>query len=561
MRGLFQFNRNIRSIRRSRRIMRVLMTYGFDHLLEMMSLSDVVSRGKRLLRRNESMIARLSPPERARLALEDLGPTFIKLGQLLSTRPDIIPRSYLAELSKLQDNVPPVPFPEISRQLHLEMGERAHLLFKTIEPESIAAASIAQVHPATLHDGRSVVVKVRRPGIVDTVETDIDLMMAFAYLAERHLPGLSLYDPVGVVREFARTIRREMDLAREGRTIEKFRDNFRGDECLVFPEIFWEGTSQGVLTMERINGIKVSDTASLDAAGIDRKLIARRGAEIFLRMVVEHGFFHGDPHPGNVMILPGNRICLLDYGMVGHLDESLRGYLADILLAIVNRDVDGIVSILLNSGDMTEPVDTRKLRRELSEFIDSYYEVPLRQIEVGNLLLDFIEIITSFRIHLQPDFILLAKSLVTIEGMGRQLDPDFDMISVLRPYMLAIVRKRLDPKQIMKTVDETGRSYLTLLKQLPNDIREFIGKLNRNSFKIDLEHRGLEHFTRELDKSINRLSFSLIISALIIGSSIVMQIDRGPKLLGLPLFAFAGYMTAVVIGFWWIIAILRSGKL
>lgn len=561
MLGILQFNRNMRSIRRSRQIIRVFITYGFDHLLDLMGLASAVARGRRILRRNESLIAGMHPAVRVRLALEELGPTFIKLGQLLSTRPDLIPRTYLAELAKLQDSVPPIPFSDITTHLQQELGGRHESLIASIDPEAIAAASIAQVHAATLRDGTRVVVKVRRPGIVETVETDIDLMMAFAHLAERHIPGLSLYDPVGVVREFARTIRREMDLAREGRTIEKFRDNFQGDQTLVFPRVFWEGTSQGVLTMERIDGIKVSDLEALDTAGIDRKLIALSGAEAFLRMVVDHGFFHGDPHPGNVMILPGNRICLLDYGMVGHLDDHLREYLADILLAIVNRDVDGIVSILLSSGEITDPVEPQRLRRELAEFIDSYYEVPLKDLEVGKLLLDFIEIITTFRIRLQPDFILLAKALVTVEGMGRQLDPDFDMIQVLKPHMLGVVNKRLDPGQVLKSLNETGRSYLSLLKNFPREIREFIGKLNRNSVKIDLEHRGLERFTRELDKSMNRLSFSLIISALIIGSSIVMQIDRGPKLWGLPLFAFAGYFTAVIIGFWWIIAILRSGKL
>ncbi|GAB4300019.1 MAG: AarF/UbiB family protein [Desulfuromonadia bacterium] len=561
MLGFFHVNRNIRSIRRSRQIIRVLLTYGFDHLLDMMGLSTVVARGRRILRRSESLIARMHPAVRVRLAMEELGPTFIKLGQLLSTRPDLIPRTYLVELSKLQDDVPPVPFAQIETQLAGELGERYDSLFRSIAPEPIAAASIAQVHGAILHDGTPVVVKVRRPGIVETVDTDIDLMLAFAHLAERHIPELSIYDPVGVVREFARTIRREMELAREGRTIEKFRDNFQGDPMLVFPKVYWEGTSPGVLTMERIDGIKVSDIHSLDTAGCDRKLIALTGARAFLRMVVDHGFFHGDPHPGNVMILPGNRICLLDYGMVGRLDDHLREYLADILLAIVNRDVDGIIAILLSSGEISEPVETRRLRRELSEFIDSYYEVSLKELEVGKLLLDFIEIITTFRIRLQPDFILLAKALVTVEGMGRQLDPDFDMISVLKPFMLGVVKQRLDPKHFMATLEETGRSYLSLLKALPRDIREFVGKLNRNSFKIDLEHRGLERFIRELDKSMNRLSFSLIISALIIGSSIVMQIDKGPKFMGFPIFAFAGYLTAVVIGFWWIIAILRSGKL
>lgn len=561
MLNLLQFNRNMRSIRRSRQIIRILIKYGFDHVLEMMNLSHLVARGKRLLRRNQSLISQMTPPVRMRLAIEELGPTFVKLGQLLSTRPDLIPASYLKEFAKLQDNVPPFPFKELFNQISLELSRDPYEIFQELDPEPLAAASIAQVHRARLHDGQRVVIKVRRPGILETVETDIDLMMSFALLAERHIPGADLYDPVGIVKEFARTIRREMDLAREGHTIEKFAENFKNDPTLYFPKVHREATTKGVLTMEYIDGIKVNDLDALRAAGMDLKAIATRGANTFLRMVLQHGFFHGDPHPGNVLILPGNIICLLDYGMVGRLDHQLKTYLADILMAIVSRNVDDIINLLVYSGEITDQLDTRGLRRELSEFIDSYYEVPLREIEIGHMLMDLIEIITAFRIKLQPDLVLLAKSLVTVEGMGRELDPDFDMVSILRPYMETVVKDRFSAGAFTKGISEISLSYLHLVRTLPRDIKEFLGRLNRNSFKIDLEHRGLERFIRELDKSINRLSSSLIISALIVGSSIVMQIDKGPYLFGFPVFAFMGYTIAAFIGFWWIIAILRSGRL
>lgn len=561
MLNLVQLNRNIRSIRRYRQIGRVLFKYGFDQLLEYLNLSHFIARGKRIFRRSELKIAQLSPAERMRLALEELGPSFIKLGQLLSTRPDLLPKSYITEFAKLQDMVPSFSFEEVRNQIHVELGGEIEQLFSSVETEPIAAASIAQVHRARLTSGEAVVIKVRRPAIVELVETDIDVLMGLAFLAERHLPGSDIYDPVGVVREFARTIRREMDFSREGHTIEKIAGNFAGDNTLYFPKVFWERTSKGVLTLEFIDGIKVSDLSALKNAGLDRALIARRGADAFLKMVLVHGFFHGDPHPGNVFILPENTICLLDYGMVGRLDNQLKGYLLDLLLAITGRDVDEVVSLLSYSGDLPDQLNMRALKRDLSEFIDSYYELPLQEIEVGRMLMEFIEIITTYHIKFQPDLMLLSKALITVEGMGRELDPRFDMIEHVRPFMESAIKERISPRQMVTDIREHFIGLANLIKNLPKDLKELLNRINRNKFKIDLEHRGLDRFIQELDKSINRLSSSLIIAALIVGSSIIMQTDKGPLLLGFPVFAFLGYTIAGFIGLWWVIAILRSGRL
>jgi ubiquinone biosynthesis protein len=561
MLNLVQLNRNIRSIRRYRQIGRVLFNYGFDQLLEYLNLSHFIARGKRIFRRSELKIAQLSPAERMRLALEELGPSFIKLGQLLSTRPDVLPKSYITEFAKLQDMVPSFSFEEVRNQIRVELGGEIEELFSSVETEPIAAASIAQVHRARLTSGEAVVVKVRRPNIVELVETDIDVLMGLALLAERHLPGSEIYDPVGLVREFARTIRREMDFSREGHTIEKIAGNFAGDKTLYFPRVFWEKTSKGVLTLEFIDGIKVSDLQALEVAGLDRALIARRGADAFLQMVLVHGFFHGDPHPGNVFILPENTICLLDYGMVGRLDNQLKGYLLDLLLAITGRDVDEVVSLLSYSGDLPDQLNMRALKRDLSEFIDSYYELPLQEIEVGRMLMEFIDIITTYHIKFQPDLMLLSKALITIEGMGRELDPRFDMIEHVRPFMESAIKERISPRQMVTDIREHFTGLANLVKNLPKDLKELLNRINRNKFKIDLEHRGLDRFIQELDKSINRLSSSLIIAALIVGSSIIMQTDKGPLLLGFPVFAFLGYTIAGFIGLWWVVAILRSGRL
>ncbi|MEI6205888.1 MAG: AarF/UbiB family protein [Desulfuromonadales bacterium] len=556
-----RINRNIRSIRRYLNIVRVLSTHGFDQALEMLGLADMVARSRRLFNRKKPDLTRLTAPERMRLALEELGPTFVKLGQLLSTRPDVIPHAFVREFEKLQDNVPSISFEEVLVQIATELGGPVGHFFAEIDPVPLAAASIAQVHRARLNSGEDVVIKVRRPGIVEVVESDISALLSLAGLAERHVSGSELYDPVSVVREFARTIRREMDFSREAHTIEKFRDNFIKTAWMYFPRVYWKQTSRGILTMEYVAGVKVSDKEKLIDRGLDEKLIARRGADSFLEMVLSHGFFHGDLHPGNVLILPDNVICLLDYGIVGRLDESLKTFLTDILSAIVKRDMDEVVSLLLFAGDISDNLDIRALKRDLFNFIDGYYEIPLKEIEVGRMLMEFIEIITLYSIRIPTDLMLLAKSLVMIEGMGRTLDPAFDMVEHLKPFIVKSLRLKYSPLRISRDINQILFSYLNLARNIPRDLKEIINRINRNKFKIDLEHRGLDKFTAEFDRSINRLSTSMILAATIIGSSIVMQTDKGPKFMGFPVLAFTGYTVAGFVGLWLVYAIIRSGRM
>ncbi|WP_136527004.1 ABC1 kinase family protein [Geomonas ferrireducens] len=558
---IVNINRNVRSIRRYRQIITVIGGYGLGHLLEYLNLGQVVDFSRRVLRRRPPKAAHLSAPERLRLALEELGTTFIKLGQLLSTRADIIPASFVQELTHLQDKIPCLPFEEIKEQIEHELGVPLEQRFLYVEPEAIAGASIAQVHRATLVTGEDVVVKVRRPGVVEAVETDIDILMGVALLLERHMARSDIYDPVGVVREFSYTIRRELDLTREGHAIEKIRDNFKGDATLYFPKVYWEATSKGVLTTEYVEGIKVSDTLAIEEAGLDGREIAARGARVFLKMVLEHGFFHGDPHPGNVLILKDNVICLLDFGMVGRLDPAVKRYLTDVLVAVINRDVEGLAYVIVEAGDAAETVNMQALKKALAEFIDSYFEIPLKEIEVGRMLMEFIDLISTHRIKVHPDLTMLVKVLVVVEGMGRRLDPDFDMVGHLRPFLEREFRRQRSPGRLFHEVEQGIEGYLTLARNLPRDVKEILNKVNRNKFRIDLEHRGLDRFSKELDRSANRLCLSLIIAALLIGSSIAMQGNRGPMLWGLPAFAFFGYTCAGLVGIWWMIAILRSGRL
>ena len=550
-----------RSIRRYLDIVRTLSKYGFSQILEMMGFSSVVLRSRRMFGRSVTDSAGLTAAERVRLALEELGPTFVKLGQLLSTRSDVIPQAFVREFEKLQDNVPSFPFEEFLARVTAELGGPVEQFFAEIDPVPLAAASIAQVHRARLKTGDDVVIKVRRPGILELVESDIDAMMALAGLLEQHVSASVIYDPVGIVREFARTIRREMDFSREGRTIEKFRDNFVRTHWMHFPLIYWTQSSRGILTMEYIAGVKAADREKLSRLGLDGKLIACRGAEAFLEMVLCHGFFHGDPHPGNVLILPDNVICLLDYGIVGRLDESLKTFLTDILAAIINRNIDEVVALLLDAGNISDDLDPHDLKKELLDFIDSYYEIPLKEIEIGCMLMEFVGIVTRYHIKISPDLMLLIKSLVLIEGMGRALDPDFDMVEHLRPFIVHVLRNKTSPLRLSHDISRIFSSYLELLRCFPLDLKKIINRINCNKFKIDLEHRGLDKFIAEFDRSINRISTSMILSAMIIGSSIIMQTDKGTKVMGFPAFAFIGYSVAGLVGLWLVYAIIRSGRM
>lgn len=556
------FNRNLRTIRRYRTILGVLIKYGFGHFVEQLNIDYYLEVGKRIVtRRAERDLHRLSQPQRLRMAMEELGPTFVKLGQLLSTRPDVLPRPYTDEFRKLQDEVPALPVEDIKRQIQRQLGRQIEEVCLEFSAEPLAAASIAQVHRARLHSGEEVVFKVCRPGITRTVETDIDIMMGLAHLIEQHVPTVAIYDPVGLVKEFRRTIRREMDFNREGHTIERFATNFADDPTIHIPKVYWDYSGETVLTLEFVDGIKITEFKELTARGFDLKELARRGAKSFLKQVLDHGVFHGDPHPGNIFVLPDNVICMLDYGMVGRLSPELKQQLIDLLEALLQRDVERIIGQLLYSGELTDDADLKSLRRDLHEFIEDYYDILLQDLRVGRLLTDFIEILTQHRIRFPADFMLLAKSLVAMEGLGRQLDPEFNMIDYMRPYIEQLVRERFSPGSLSREAFRVANAYSALIKNLPRDIKEFLNRLNRNQFKIDLEHRGLDKLVTDLDRSSNRVSFAVVIGALIVGSSLIMQTDKGPLMFGFPILGFLGYSIAGFLGLWLAIGILRSGRL
>ncbi len=562
---ILNIDRTYRNIKRYRQIIGVFISYGFGGIIEQLNIDYYLALGKNIITLNRGgrkQLIRYTNAQRFRMALEELGPTFIKLGQLISTRHDFIPPTVINELKKLQDDVPPFPYEEVVAVIESAMDAKIHEVFPEFIIEPVAAASISQVHKARLASGEQVAVKVQRPGIAATIETDIDIMMNLARLIDRHVQELRIYDPVGVVKEFAKTIRKELDFQIEGRHVDRFAINFKDDPNVFIPSIYWNISTREVLTMDWVEGIKIDNLPALIEAGLDPKLIAENGATLILRQVLEFGIFHGDPHPGNLLVLPENVIAPLDFGIVGHLDEEMKQLVLDLLLAIISRDIRRLTGILSAVGIIDEDqINLRELQADLYDFVDRYYGIPLHQLEVATLIKDFISITSHHHIRFLPDMMLLVKSLVTIEGVGRTLNPDFDMITHATPFVKELLAKRMSPKYLSKVAWRQLRELQSLVKMLPRETQEIIKKLSKGKLKIEFEHVGLDPLGKNLDRITNRLSFSLIVSATIVASSLIMQTNTGYMFMGYPVLGIIGYLVAGGLGFWLAIAILRSGRM
>ena len=558
-----RFHKTYRNIKRYRQIFAVLLKYGFEDIVERLKLHTVFKFGRKLWRRSKSAekYEHLTTAERLRMALADLGPTFIKLGQVLSTRPDLVPIDFVKELEKLQDKAPPFSPEEAMKIVSSQLNKPISDIFISFTEEPIAAASIAQVHRATLLNNQPVAVKIQRPKIKNTIETDIDILRDLANLVEKYFPESELYDPKGIVNEFAKTIRSELDFVREGRNIDRFKHYFKDDKTIYLPEVYWDYTTSNMLIMEYIDGVKISEIDFSRRSDLDRKIIARNGAKATLKMIFEIGLFHADPHPGNIFVLKNNVLAPLDFGMVGRLDEQTKVYLQNLLSAIVERNIDKIIKIFIDAEVIDETKDTRLLRIDLNDFIDTYYGIPLNQLEIEKLFNDLIEVLRRHRIAILSDIVLMAKALATIESVGRSLDPDFNMMTFVEPYARKLMMQPILPKRQLKEMRQLAQETEELIKILPGELRYILRKVKKGKMNLIFEHRGLERLITEMDRSSNRLAFSLIIAALIIGSSIIVFLDKGLHIFGFSVFGLIGYIIAAILGLWLVIAILRSGKL
>ncbi len=578
---LWQTLTTVRDLGRLHDIASILIRYGFGDMVRRMGLADALERAGRALHwREAEELAHLEPPARVRRALEELGPTFVKLGQVLATRIDLFEPEWIIEFGKLQDSTPAAPRSDIRQQLCEDLGAPPEEVFATFDPEPLAAASIAQVHRARLEDGSEVVVKVRRPGIRPIIEADLRWLARLAKLAEGESPELRAFRPQEVVRQFGQSLRRELDFAGECRNAERIAENFAGyadkdqptDDAsaeaapepppvrpiIVIPRVYWQWTGERFCVQEFIAGISGRQLAAVDQAGLDRKVLARRGAHAVLKMIVEDGFFHADPHPGNVFYLPGNRIAFIDFGMVGRLTEVRRDQLTGLLLGLVKHEPRRVADVMLDwTGDGA--MDEDGLLVEIQAFVQQYHGVALKQLRLGAMLSDLVAILRQHQLALPPDLSLLIKAFISLEGMGRELDPDFDMAGAAMPLLEQALRARYAPTALLQRGWRGVSEALSLVAGLPQEISRLLRAARRGRLEIHIDIAHLTRVGNQLDNAVSRLTVGIVIAALIIGSSIVMTVPGGPTWLGLPFFGLLGFVGAVIGSIWLLLSIWRTG--
>ncbi|MBX3607297.1 MAG: ubiquinone biosynthesis protein UbiB [Piscinibacter sp.] len=548
-----------RDIGRLHEIARVLVRHGFGDAVRRLGLADALERAGRALRHEHAAdLARLAPPVQVRLAMQELGPTFVKLGQILAGRADLFGPDWIAEFGRLHSRVPAVPMEALRPQLREDLGGEPETVFARFDAEPLAAASIAQVHRATLHDGTEVVVKVRRPGIEEVIEADLRLLERLAAVAESELPQLAPYRPRQLVREFGRSLRRELDLGAECRHAERIAANLAVLPHVQIPRVHWVHTRERVNVQDFVDGIPGEDLERVTREGLDRVLLARRGAQAVLKMIVEDGLFHADPHPGNVFYLPGNRLAFIDFGMVGRLSARRREELLQLLLGLVQSEPQPVADVLLDWAGNDHGAALAQLEGEIEAFVDQYHGTPLAELNLGQMLADVTTILREHRLALPADLALLIKAFISLEGMGRGLDPGFHMAGEALPLLRQVVRARYQPRALGQRAWGGLRRVLDGAGQLPRDVARLLRRLRHGHLQLDIELAHLKRVGDQIDRAANRLSLALVIAALIIGSSIVMTVSGGPTLFGLPAFGLLGFCGAVVGGLWLLRSIWRS---
>ena len=554
--------RTYRNFNRYRQILAILFRYGFDDVVERLKIDQYIEIGLQMISRNrQENVEKLSRAERLRLLVEELGPTFIKLAQILSTRPDIVPADVIHEFEKLQDEVPPFSYAEAKEIIEAELKESIDTVFSSFDETPLASASIAQVHKAVLNDGSVVAVKVQRPGINKIIEVDLEIMLHLATLMEKNIEEISFQKPTRVIEEFARTLERELDFSTEAASMERVSAQFVNDRTIYIPKVYSDYSGIRVLTMEYVDGIKVSEIGKLEAAGLNPKTITARGADFVMKQVFEFGFFHADPHPGNIFVLPDNVICPIDFGMTGSVDKQRRALFVDILEALAKKDAERCARLMLELGEYDEEPNIRVFEREIDDFIGRHLSKSLKDVDLARLLQDLLDVATSNRIRIPPVIFLMIKAFAAMEGIARLLDPEFDMIAHAEPFVKRAKLARFAPGKIAEDLFTAVSDSLNVLQVLPRELLQVTRLIRQNKLTINMEMEGRDTFLRTIDQVSNRLSFSVIIAALIIGSAFLLAYSTPPLFYGISLVGMLGFCAAAFLGIWLLIAILKKGML
>lgn len=540
--------RRIQHVQRYAQVLEVLARHGFADLSQQLGLDSLIDRGRAIIgAAPKAPVDHVPLARRLRQVLEELGPTYVKLGQVMSTRPDLVPPDWVEEFRKLQNNVPGVEYGVIQKMLDEEFPDGVKKLFRSIEPEPLAAGSVAQVHRARLRDGTKIVLKFLRPGIKEVTATDMEILQSIAEFIEAHFANLG-YSPSEVVREYAKVLAREVDLMNEGRSTERLRALFEDDPDIVFPQVYWEATTHNVLAMDEIEGLVLSSLTSDSISPEERRTLVENGARAVFMQCLEYGYFHADPHPGNLIALPGGRIAFIDCGMTGQVDARTARQLADLVTGVVSGDLDRVIAVagtIVDAGQ--DKLDDRALRADVHGIVSEFQGTPLERLNLGGVLQGFFGTLRRHRVRCPADIILLIKALTTIESVARELDPSFEMVRFVRPYLEALVSKRYSATALKGRLGRSMLAYLELIEDLPGELRPIFTQLRKNKFGVNIEHRGLDRLTRTIEHASRNISFALIIAAIFVGSSILILAARNPGLTALTTIGIAGFAACAIL--------------
>ena len=534
---------NRKTLSRFNEIVTIFRHYGFDYLLGQSRFSKY-NPFKKTGSEDPEQALDDSVPARLRLMFQDLGTTYIKLGQLLSTRPDIVGKDIANELSKLQDDNPSVSYDEIQNMIENELHDSIPNLFKSFSKKPIATASIGQVHKGTLPTGEEVAIKIQKEGLEDLIQTDLNIMKFIAKQVDK-VSILKIYNLPGIIDEFERSIKKEINYNQELMNMKRIEYDFRNDKTIHIPKSYPEYSSKKILTMEFIKGEKLSNVFDSDDPKYNKKLIANRGVKSYFQQIFINGFFHADPHPGNIFIMDGNVVCFIDEGMMGLLDKEFKENLAELMIFFTEQNIEGLINQLLYMDILTEKTDLKSLKRDLNDLFSVYYGAELGKIK--GAMEDLINLMRKYNVKLPNEFVLMARGIAMIEETGQKLDPEFDVVPVLQPKARRIISKKFSPTKVLDIFKSNIFGLEHMVKILPNRVNKILYKIEEGEIKINLE-------LNELDRITNKLSLSLIISALLIGSSLVMLSNVGPKILDMPILGFIGFLISLIMG---IFTILR----
>ncbi|MDR2302161.1 MAG: phosphotransferase [Deltaproteobacteria bacterium] len=551
---LTRISRAYRHFERLTEVMRIMVKFGFGDLFDRLGLGDILIRARRLVGLAVPD-SRPTRPLRLRQALEEMGPVFIKLGQYLSTRQDILPADYLDELTHLQDSVPPIVASEVQKIIAQELDES---VIVDISPEPLAAASIGQVHSAKLQDGQEVVIKIRRPGLNKIVKTDLEILAELAVQVEKYIPFLDFIHPTDIVGEFKRSLNAELNYRLEAVNIERFGHYYRENPEVKIPTLYKTLCTENVLVMEKISGLKIDDLEGLKESSIDVTKVAQLASRVAIDQIVNFGFFHADPHPGNLLIMPGPVLGFIDFGLVGVIDRKFRDHLLGLALGVVSRSEARVVRHILRITKPINPPNREALELEVGVFLETHLSGSLKDIKVSLLLKDILELLNDNGLKTPNNLLLLVKSLSQLESLGLKLSPDFKIIEEAKPVISKIYGQRFSPVHWFKYLNRHGLEALMTLESLPDELSPLYDTVKSGRVPADLTIKGMDRMNRLINQASYRLTFAIVLASLVIGSSLVIHSKLPPLWHGLPIIGLIGFLAAGIVGFWLVLDFLRK---